>query len=231
MAATTASYASASNAGFDRPPVFSSPRLSRKCFPKPSRCATLQSEAAFTKRARLFESWPSRQSGNVRTNSSLTSNSSTASPRNSSFSLSPGESSAVRSGMRELWVRACKSHRGSRNSCPRTDSSSASLLTAIGISPLPAHLRRGIFLGGFRASLALRDQRSARCTFLVGGHGVVIVTGLYVRVAKQVVVNRVRGRRQLHSLREFGPGVFVFLVLEVNQPQTTMSHRELVILS
>src|SRR3977135_803364 len=120
-------------ADFDRPPVFSSPRLRRKCLHKPSVCAATQSEAAFTNRERLLDNWPSRQSGNVRTSSSLTNNSSTASPRNSSFSLSPVQSSAVRSGMRELWVRACQSHRGSRNSCPRTDSNSASSPTDIGI--------------------------------------------------------------------------------------------------
>src|SRR3984893_1796502 len=230
MAAMTASYASANIADFNRPPVFSSPRLRRKCFPKPSRCATVQSEAAFTKRARLFESWPSLQSGNVRTSSSLTSNSSTASPRNSSFSLSPGESSAVRSGMRELWVRACKCHRGSRNSCPRTNSSSASSPTAIGITSLPAHLCRGIFLGSFRTSLALRDQRAARRTLLVGGHGIVVVTGLHVRVAKQVVVDRIRGRGQMDCLRKFSPRVLVFLVLNVDQSQPAVSHRQLVIL-
>src|ERR1700730_2875095 len=224
MAAMTASYASANIADFNRPPVFSSPRLSRKCFPRPRRRATAQSEDAFTKWARLFESWPSRQSGNVRTSSSLTSNSRTASPRNSSFSLSPGESSAVRSGMRELWVRACKSHRGSRNSCPRTDSSSARSPTAIGIGSLPAHLRGGIFLGGFRTRFALRDQGAALRALRVRSHGIVVVTGLHVCITEQVVIDRIGGRCQLRSQREFGPRVFVLLVLDVNQPQTAVRH-------
>ena len=76
---------------------------------------TREIAVALTRRARLLESCPSLQSGNSRTSSSLTINSRTASPRNSSFSLLSQGSSAARSGMRELCINAWRSRRGSRN--------------------------------------------------------------------------------------------------------------------
>ncbi len=87
-AATTASSASANKAPFARPPVFSSPRPSRRCRPSSSRAAASPKCTADTKLARARESLPSGQAGKASAKRALTRKFSTASPRNSSCSLS-----------------------------------------------------------------------------------------------------------------------------------------------
>ena len=104
-----------------RPPVLSSPRPSRRWSPRPRRSPTAASAAVETSAARAFDFCPSFQSVHSRNSRSEITNPSTASPRNSSDSLSrtpPLASSCAR----ERCVRACSSNPRSRKRYPSASS-------------------------------------------------------------------------------------------------------------
>src|SRR5713226_331740 len=247
-AATTASNASASSVCFSRPPVFSSPRPNLKCFPRRRRRAAASREPAFTIRARLLESCPSLHSGKVARRYSLASSSRTASPRNSSRSLSLGSKAetasskpaARKSGTAELWVSARSRSSLAENLYPRRSSNVPSAIRMIGCIIPPcwrpgsfrrAQLRRPEFLRVFRLGLAVpRHGATHCCAFVECRHGIIEVRRALVRHSQQIVIHGVRIRIDLHGLLEFGNRFCILSAPHVNQSQTAVRHRQRLIL-
>src|ERR1041385_2269131 len=131
IAAITASIASESSVPFDRPPLRSSPRPSRRYCPSPILVATLTRCSALTRCAFSFDSWPSWNVGNFSNNNWLVTSPRTASPRNSNCSLScfsVGASVPLdldSSWAWELCVSARSSISGCLNVCPSADCNAA----------------------------------------------------------------------------------------------------------
>src|SRR5574337_1317442 len=227
----TASDASASTAGFSLPPVFSSPRPNRKYRPKPSRWAAACSEGALTSFARPLESCPSLQSGNEATRCSLTSRVRTASPRNSSFSLSPA---AASSWPRELCVSACSSHSSCRKRWPSAASSSACSVSTIFACPSlflgRGGLRRGESLGLVHALLATLLQRPGGLRAMPQGYGRIrVAADILVRQPEHIEIHRVGIRSQLGGLLEFRRRFGEFLPVKLHQAQPAVTHGELLV--
>src|SRR5260370_280937 len=243
-AATTASNASASSVCFSRPPVFSSPRPSRKCSPRRSRRAAASRDPAFTIRARLLESCPSLHSGKLARRYSLVSSSRTASPRNSSRSLSRGSKAetasstpaARNSGTAELWVSALSRSSPVENLYPKRSSNAPSAIRMVSciipssrrpLSLRRAQLRRASLLRIFRLRLAdpLHGPRHGRA-LVEGRHRIIEVRRGLVGHSQKVVIHRVRDRIDLHSLLELGNRFCILPSPHVHQSQPAVGHRQ-----
>src|SRR5216684_2353202 len=247
-AATTASNASASSVCFSRPPVFSSPRPNRKCSPRRSRRAASSREPAFTIRARLLESCPSLHSGKAARRYSLVSSSRTASPRNSSRSLSreseaetaSSASAARNSGTAELCVSALSRSSLAENLYPRRSSNAPSAIRIVSCIIPPcrrpgslrrAQLRRASLLRVIRLALAgrLHGPRHGR-TLVEGRYRIIKVRRDLVRHPQQIVIHGVRIRIDLHSLLELRNRFRILPPPHVDQSQTAVGHRQRLIL-
>ena len=148
-----------------RNPLRSSPLLRRRCRPSSRLAATSAMCCRLTSWARTRVSSPSRHSGCRRNIDSATTSPSTASPRNSSRSLSPaspGSSSPptrIRSLARERWVSARSSSSGLTKSYP--SAASNSLKTASNYAP-GLRVEKGTGLGGSHSSSLDACNRAPR---------------------------------------------------------------------
>src|SRR5262245_21498054 len=116
-AARIASTASAKSDAFSLPSDSSSPRPSLRYPPNCSHRATCSKDDSLTSCAFSFESVPSVESVRKAARYSLITSESTASPRNSSCSLSR-QATLFCSLTYDLWVRASSSRAGSRKQWP-----------------------------------------------------------------------------------------------------------------
>src|SRR5260370_32643462 len=230
------------------PPVFSPPRPNLKCSPRRSRRAASSREPAFTIRARLLESCPSLHAGKAASRYSLVSISRTASPRNSSRSLSRGSkaetdssaSAARNSGTAELCVSALSRSSLAENLYPRRSSNAPSAIRIVSCIIPPcrrpgslrrAQLRRAKLLRVIRLALAgpLHGPRHS-CTFVERRYRIVKVRRNLVRHPQQILIHGVRIRIDLHSLLELRNRFRILPAPHVDQSQTAVGHRPRLIL-